>query len=97
MIIRRLVAFLLALSIVPLAPLAYASPIDPSFPGGWYDGGDFDDVIDFITSSVGAVELLPPALLRPLCIVFGAISSTVPPNPSSTSCSPFSGRAPPLT
>jgi hypothetical protein len=96
MMVRGLVACLLILSIAPLAPLAFASPIDPSCPGGWYDGGDFDDVIDIINSSVGTVELVPPALLRPLRIVLGAIAETAPPSPSSTSRSPFSGRAPPI-
>ena len=31
-----------------LMPLAHASPIDPSLPGFW-DGGDYDDVVLFLT------------------------------------------------
>src|SRR2546427_12978241 len=50
----RALSLLLIVSILPLAPLAYASPIDPSFPAGLYDNGDFDDVIDLITSSIAA-------------------------------------------
>jgi hypothetical protein len=95
MVVRGIVACLLILSIAPLAPLAFASPIDPSFPGGWYDGGDFDDVIDVITSSVGAVELVPPSLLRPRRIVLGGVAEIASASPSSASRSPFSGRAPP--
>ena len=94
--LARLIACLLLLSISPLAPLAFASPIDPSFPGGWYDGGDFDDVIDVITSSVGAIGLVPPAALRPIRVVRGAVHETAPPDPSSAFRSPVSGRAPPL-
>jgi hypothetical protein len=95
MVVRRLVACLLLLSIVPLAPLVLASPIDPSYPGGWYDGGDFDDVIDILTS-VGAVELIAPELMRPFIIALGAVDEVAPADPSNAVRSPFSGRAPPL-
>ena len=93
---RALIACLLLASIVPLAPLAYASPIDPSYPGGWYDGGDLDDVIDFVTCSVGAIELVPPAVLRPLDIVVSAVSDYTPPPPTSAPRSAVADRAPPL-
>ena len=96
MVLRRLVACLLLLSIVPLAPLVFASPIDPSYPGGWYDGGDFDDVIDILTS-VGAVELMAPELMRPFIVALGAVDEVAPADPSDASRSPFSGRAPPIS
>ena len=96
MALGRIVACLLVLSILPLAPLAFASPIDPSFPGGLYDGGDFDDVIDVITCSVGVLQLVPPAFVRPLHLVTGAVHDNGPPSHAITGHSPSPGRAPPL-
>jgi hypothetical protein len=96
MVLRRIVACLLLLSVVPLAPLVFASPIDPSYPGGWYDGGDFDDVIDILLTSVCAVELVAPELMRPFIVALGAVDEIAPADPSDASRAPFSGRAPPL-
>jgi hypothetical protein len=41
--------------LIVLMPLAHGSPIDPSTPGFW-DGGDFDDVILFLTSHLHVIE-----------------------------------------
>ena len=54
-----------------LAPIAYASPPDPSWGHGLYDGADFDDVVLVITAVAGIVELTPLAdlsLAAPLAI-----------------------------
>ena len=45
----RLVAAAVGTVLFVLMPLAHGSPIDPSTPGFW-DAGDFDDVIIFLTS-----------------------------------------------
>ena len=45
----RLVAAAVGTVLFALMPLAHGSPIDPSTPGFW-DAGDFDDVIIFLTS-----------------------------------------------
>jgi len=45
--------------LVVLTPLAYASPPDPSWIRGLYDGGDFDDVVVLLTSGLGVVEPFP--------------------------------------
>jgi hypothetical protein len=45
----RVVWLLVALMIV-LTPMAWASPIDPSWIGGVYDDRDFDDVVSYLTS-----------------------------------------------
>jgi len=88
------VPVLLLLSAV-LTPMAYASPPDPSWINGLYDGGDFDDVVVQITSGAGVIDLIPLAELRPLPLstpwVIQAIDSFVPAQ-SSTSLRP---RAPP--
>jgi hypothetical protein len=60
-----LVALVLMGPLVALTPLAYASPLDPSWIQGIYDGADYDDVVSLITSEAGDVtpSLLP--VLRP--------------------------------
>lgn len=47
--------------LIVLMPLAQSSPIDPSTPGFW-DNGDFDDVILFLTSHLQLIEpeYVPP-------------------------------------
>jgi len=80
---RRLFALCLLMSVLPVVPLAYATPIDPSWPGGFYDNGDLDDVIQFIVSGVATVAPLLLSALEPRRVVIG------PPQPrSSTSLSP---------
>ena len=51
----RLVAAAVGTVLFVLMPLAHGSPIDPSTPGFW-DAGDFDDVIIFLTSHLHFVE-----------------------------------------
>ena len=65
---------LLFLVLPLLTPIAYASPADPSWVHGLYDGGDFDDVVVLVTSGVGVVELTPLADLSPaLPLVIGPV------------------------
>lgn len=67
---RSLLALVLLCASAALLPLAYASPPDPSWIRGVYDGADFDDVVVLLTSgsavidavlqiSVGRAQLLP--------------------------------------
>ena len=51
----RLVAAAVGTVLIVLMPLAHGSPIDPSTPGFW-DAGDLDDVIIFLTSHLHFVE-----------------------------------------
>jgi hypothetical protein len=55
---RRLpvLVVLLLLAVTALVPLAYATPPDPTWIGGFWDDADHDDVIVLITSGVGAIE-----------------------------------------
>ena len=55
-----LVALVLMGPTVALTPLAYASPLDPSWIHGFYDGADYDDVVSLITSQAG--DVTPPRL-----------------------------------
>jgi len=92
----RALSLLLIVSILPLAPLAYASPIDPSFPAGFYDNGDFDDVIDLITSSIAAK---PEAVLvaGPTEVVITTLHEAALPHVPATVLGPRQSRAPPLS
>ena len=93
---RARLAVLLVAAIASLAGLAYATPIDPSFPGGFYDNGDYDDVVDFICSAAGVVDALPVPTFDGIRVVVGTAVDTggsrlpEPPRPTSES------RAPPL-
>ena len=89
------VAPIVFLVIALLTPMAYASPPDPSWIRGVYDGDDFDDIIVLVTSGAGIVDpawltelrpLPPPAILP----VQRADSFAAAPSPSS-----LHSRAPP--
>ena len=63
--LRGILALVLLASLVLLGTLAYASPVDPGWVPGFYDDGDFDFVVDLITSESGVVQALGPPSLRP--------------------------------
>ena len=65
----KFLAVVLATVLVVLTPLAHGSPVDPSSPGFW-DNGDFDDIIFFLTSDL---HLLDPGT-GPLVHALGAMS-----------------------
>ena len=52
----RLLAVLLAVLVVLLTPLAHAGPPDQTWLSGFYDNGDYDDVVLLVLSNVGAIE-----------------------------------------
>jgi len=54
-------AWLLLGAVAALSPLGYATPPDPTWIAGFWDDGDYDDVITLITSGIGAIE---PHLIR---------------------------------
>jgi hypothetical protein len=56
--IRAGIALLLVGVALALTSLAYASPPDPTWVGGFWDDGDFDDVVIAITSAT-AIPLTP--------------------------------------
>src|SRR5260370_34423621 len=90
------VGWLLVGLMVVLAPMAWASPVDPSWIKGWYDDADFDDVVTFLTSGTVAISALPVDELLPVLAVVPADSApderlAASPPPSSQST-----RAPPL-
>jgi hypothetical protein len=93
---RRLVTLLLLVPLFWLTPLAYASPPDQTWIGGFYDDADYDDVVLLALSL--AVALGDPVLAldaRPVVVAIlllldvRAVLSVVRPGAPS--------RAPPLT
>jgi hypothetical protein len=54
--VRWLVIALLVALTCGLAPLAFASPPDQSWLGGFFDDADYDDVVVSVTSAVSVVE-----------------------------------------
>ncbi|PYN95003.1 MAG: hypothetical protein DMD91_26370 [Candidatus Rokuibacteriota bacterium] len=59
----KVIAAVLGAVLLVLTPLAHGSPIDPSSPGFW-DNGDFDDVILLLTSNLHVLEAEAPPSLR---------------------------------
>jgi hypothetical protein len=55
----RLIVPLLVAVIMAWMALAYASPPDPSYIGGFWDDGDYDDVVILATSANAIVDVRP--------------------------------------
>lgn len=55
----RALALVLALALLALTPLAYASPPDPVWISGFFDDGDNDDAVFLITSSAATLDPFP--------------------------------------
>jgi hypothetical protein len=80
-----------------LALLAYASPPDPSWIRGIYDGGDFDDVVILVTSGTGTTTPIPLTHLQMIPCIVGP-SLQLEENPIPVRHSPtVPSRAPPAT
>ena len=58
----RVLALLLLVPLVWLTPLAYASPPDQTWIGGFYDDADYDDVVLLALSLALALGDTAPAL-----------------------------------
>jgi hypothetical protein len=89
-----LVLVLVALMLT-LTTLAYASPPDPTWIAGLYDDDDFDNVVEFITSSSGVAVAL---VLTDLCPVPNPIVLQLQPADGIVAFIPLSAfgpRAPP--
>ena len=69
---RTGVAIVLIITELVLASLAYASPPDPTWVGGFWDGGDFDDVVIAVTSAM-AIPTLHRIDAPPTRIVLGLL------------------------
>jgi hypothetical protein len=90
-------AWLLVGLMVVLTPMAWASPIDPSWIKGVYDGGDFDDVVTYLTSGTTAIPTLPVNDVLPSIAFVGADRLHDQRFPAPPPISSHSPRAPPLS
>jgi len=54
---------LLTLALLTVVPLAQASPPDPTWLGGVYDGADLDDVVQFLVTAVAVPVGERPVLI----------------------------------
>jgi hypothetical protein len=92
---RRWFVLVLVALMVVLTGAAYATPPDPSWIPGLYDDDDFDNVVDFITSSAGlAIALIAPEF----CPVRNRVVLLLQPADgiaASVLLSPLGPRAPP--
>ena len=70
-------ALLVLVPLVWLTPLAYASPPDQTWIGGFYDDADFDDVVLLATSLVLALGDIAPALAASM-IVMSQLTEALP-------------------
>ncbi len=90
----RLLAAVVGAVLIVLMPLAHSSPIDPSTPGFW-DDGDFDDVIIFLTSHLHFLEIdAPPMISASEAMVQDVLEHSVR-AVLVRSYEPWSPRAPP--
>ena len=92
---RMLVALLVLSAQSILAPLAHASPPDPSWIPGVYDAADYDDVVLLVSSGVGGITPAPGAALRPDTRPVGTFAPSRESAPLMPPASAVRPRAPP--
>ena len=92
----RLVWLLVTLLVI-LMPMAWAIPVDPSWIKGVYDGGDFDDVVSFLTSGTLEVPVLPATDLSPVFTSAPTEALADQPMSATPLLASHEPRAPPLS
>ena len=80
-----------------LTPLAYATPPDPSWVRGLWDGADFDDIVLLITSGVSIVEADPLVALLPVLAAAASVVESGRTVVLAAAGSPSESRAPPTS
>ena len=91
---RALVALLLVLVLASLTPLARLSPPDPTWFAGFWDDGDYDDVVLLICGTAAALPE-PPAPPRVTREVVATIDSSEPAKLMLAAVASALSRAPP--
>lgn len=89
------VVTLLVVALGALAPLAFASPPDPLWIGGVFDGGDSDDVVVAATSTEAIADGAPLREVEVLLVAGAAVAAAVFPTPVRPPFPARPGRAPP--
>ncbi len=93
--VRRCLTLILCGCLVSLTPLASASPPDPLWIEGVYDGADADDVVEAATSMAGGHGGAPLVGLRPVLIIIGFVSLDDPVNGVLAAALALHFRSPP--
>jgi len=91
----RGVVFVLVALIPALTALAYASPPDPTWNAGLYDDDDFDNVVDYITSTFDFVAVPVSADVRPVRYIVALKLQSAVDVVAFIPISAFGPRAPP--
>jgi hypothetical protein len=91
---RLLLALLLLVPLLWLTPLAYASPPDQTWIGGFYDDDDYDDVVLLAMSLALALGDLAPVAAAGLIVLAILLLTDVKAAPFATRLG-ASSRAPP--
>lgn len=73
--LQRSISFLVVGVVMSLAVLAYASPPDPDWISGFWDNGDYDDIVLFVTSGVGITASHAIEDGRPFVVVSALVST----------------------
>jgi len=94
--IRTLLLLIVLGSMVPLTAMAYASPPDPTWLGGFFDDDDDDDVMALIASSSATLDPFPLAAFSPAPPNVGAVLSIDDTRLVTRALSGVKARAPPL-
>ena len=89
------VVLLVALALGVFPALALASPTDPLWIGGVYDGGDWDDAVLAPVFSDGVAGATGPKDLWTSWIAVGMVQLGWPGPPTRFALPAFDGRAPP--
>lgn len=91
---RALVALFLALVLAGLMPLARLSPPDPTWVAGFWDDGDYDEIVLLICGT--AIDLpATPAAPSPTREVVAIINPSESSKPALAAVASASSRAPP--
>ncbi len=91
---RLLLALLLLVPLLWLTPLAYASPPDQTWIGGFYDDADYDDVVLLAMSLALALGDMAPVAAAGLIVLAILLLTDVKAAPLATRLG-ASSRAPP--
>src|SRR2546426_6708025 len=75
--VRRLLVLLLIGALASAGPLAYASPPDPAWIAGFWDDGDYDDVVLLATSGVSIADPRPSYEPESVAVVIAVLSLSV--------------------
>ena len=86
---------MLALALVSLTPVAFATPPDQTWLPGLYDDADYDDVVLLITSSSGIAHLCLLDDARPILRAVVLLSPTYEERTPLARSGGRSTRAPP--